>query len=166
MLLFSPSLSLSLLPQVSGKGEASPADLDISPNIYSCYYDNCLPPEEVPPPGERPDDFKRWSDPAAWESGRLPVDGEDVTIPASESAKSETGSSLMIRAGHLDPRRAFLKDRVISAVEKAPGRMAPGSMSLVSNLRPCCRLLSDPLGVKLMLTASRLTARPQHPGGE
>ncbi|XP_022094388.1 fibrocystin-L-like [Acanthaster planci] len=65
---------------VSGKGELAPINRDVHPNFYSCFYKDCLPTPPQPPPDNKPDDFRRWSNASAWESGSLPADGADVII--------------------------------------------------------------------------------------
>ncbi|XP_038045747.1 fibrocystin-L-like [Patiria miniata] len=69
---------------VSGKGESELVDRKIHPNVYTCFYKDCLPSVPKPPPDTRPDDVKFWSHEQSWESGSLPVDNEDVTILASD----------------------------------------------------------------------------------
>ena len=65
-----------------------------APNIYQCYFENCIPPPpDIPdaPLAARPDDFKRWSDPDSWKNqtdgfvsgdGGLPADTANVIIKA------------------------------------------------------------------------------------
>ena len=77
---------------VSGKGESEPVSKTSVPNVYQCYFEDCIPPPpDIPdaPLAERPDDFQRWSDTASWTEqedgfgsgdGVLPTDGADVMI--------------------------------------------------------------------------------------
>ncbi len=71
-------------PTVSGKGEASSVDRDVSLNVYSCFYQDCIKPVPKPPPEGRPEEFRIWSDQESWDSSAVPVDGEDVMILPSE----------------------------------------------------------------------------------
>lgn len=78
----------------SGKdGTRTPNDnvepLDITLDVYQCYYEGCETPIPPPPPQGRPLEFLRWSNPDDWEGTepmyggygrRLPTNGSDVMI--------------------------------------------------------------------------------------
>lgn len=59
------------------------------PQVYRCFFKNCIKPIPPPPPKKRPIEYLRWSDAESWYgtgpgyggyNKQLPKDGDDVII--------------------------------------------------------------------------------------
>ena len=63
------------------KGRPNGAQYTIHYETSRCFYENCIAPTPPPtlPPGV-PNVTQDWSDISTWESGRLPQEGESITI--------------------------------------------------------------------------------------